>query len=120
MEAKVLNVYKVSSSHNVNVDDFKQGELEHANYYELSDEVEATDWKDAIQKYFNEFLCFDFNIEYSYINEENNTLQYFNLVDINNIEASPRQINLWKEGKLKLYSNNTLVTVELMTKVKLV
>ena len=120
MEAKVLNVYKVSSSHNVNVDDFKQGELEHANYYELSDEVEATDWKDAIQKYFNEFLCFDFNIEYSYINEENNTLQYFNLVDINNIEASPRQISLWKEGNLKLYSNNTLVTVELMTKVKLV
>ena len=120
MEAKVLNVYKVSSSHDVNVDDFEQGELEHANYYELSDEVKATDWKDAIQKYFNEFLCFDFDIKHSYIDEENNTLQYSNLVDNDNIEVSPRQKDLWKEGKLKLYSNNTLVTVEQITKVKLV
>ena len=115
-----MKVYKVASQHNVYIDNFENGEERHVNSYMLSSEIEAENWKSAIQQYFNEFLCFDFDIEYSHKDEEENILHYSNLVDVDNTEATQRQISLWKENKLTLYANHSMLTVEQLIEEELV
>ena len=111
MKTKELNTYKVSSSHDVYADSYENGEGDFVNNYYLSSEIEATNWRDAIKKYFNDYLYFDVDFDYSYIDDDSNTFHYFNLVNDENMEANEREIEQWKENKLTLYSNHTEITV---------
>ena len=120
MKTKELNTYKVTSLHDVSIDSYTEGETGYVNFYELSSEIKAESWKDAIKKYFNEHLCFNFDIEHSYIDEDANNLHYSNLVNADNIEASESEIKAWKENKLTLYSNNTFTTVEQIITIDLI
>ena len=120
MKTKKLNTYKVTSLHEVSIDSYTEGETGYVNFYELSSEIKAESWKDAIKKYFNEYLCFKFDIEHSYIDEDANNLQYSNLVNSDNMEASENEIKIWKENKLTLYSNNTIITVGQIIKIDLI
>ena len=120
MRAPKQNSYKVTSTHDVYIDSFEDGEEEQVNYYELSSEIKAKDWKDAIKKYFSDYLYFEICLERGYIDEETNTFQYSNLVDADNIEASEDEVKQWKENKLTLYSNNTVITVEQIIKIDLI
>ena len=120
METKKLNTYKVTSLHDVYIDSFKDGELGCVNYYKLSSEIMAEDWREAIKKYFSDYLFFSISIECGYVDEESNTFQYSNLVNEDNMEANEDEIKRWKQNKLTLYSNNTVTTVEQIIKIDLI
>ena len=119
MKTNELNTYKITSLHDVYIDSFKNGEEKHVNYYKLTDEIEAYNWKDAIRKYFSEYLYFKISLKYGCIDEETNTFHYSNLVNVDNIEASEYEIKQWKENKLTLYANNTTVTIQQIIKTNL-
>lgn len=119
METNLIK-YKVTSQHHVHIDDYEQGEGKNVNNYEVTSDIEATSWQDAIQAHFNRTLHFKFNIDNSYIDEDSNNLQYSNLVDADNAEATEGEFEEWKQGKKTLYVNNTIVTVEQLIEVKLV
>jgi len=119
MKTKELNTYKVTSIHDVYVDSFENGEENFTNGYELSSEIDAANWQDAIKKYFNDYLFFKIDLAYGYIDDENNTFHYSNLVNVDDIEASEDELKKWKENKLTLYSNNTVITVDQIIKINL-
>ena len=119
-KTKKLNTYKVTSTHDIYIDSYTKGETKHVNYDQLSSEIKAESWKDAIKKYFSEYLFFEMSFKYGYIDKENNAFYYSNLVNVDNIEASEYEIKQWKENKLTLYSNNTVITVEQIIKIDLI
>lgn len=119
MKTEKLNTYKVTSRHDVYIDNFVNGEESYVNSYKLSSEVDAINWKDAIKKYFEDYLFYTIDLARGYIDDDNNTFHYSNLVNVDNIEASESELKQWKENKLTLYSNNTTITVNQLINVNL-
>jgi hypothetical protein len=117
--------YYIESTHDVYVDTYKEGEGSYCNAYNHQAMIEAENQREAIQKYFEKELYFDFNFEYASIDheegisEKTNTLHYSNLVDENNAEASKSEIEAWKSEKVTLYSNNTFLTIFELTEVQI-
>lgn len=119
MKTEKLNTYKVTSRHDVYIDNFVNGEESYVNSYKLSSEVDAINWKDAIKKYFEDYLFYTIDLARGYIDNDNNTFHYSNLVNADNIEADENELKQWRENKLTLYSNNTVVTVVQLINVNL-
>ena len=120
-----MKKYYIESTHEIYVDDYNYGEGKHCNSYTQSAYIGAESPKEAIEKYFEKELYLSFDIKHACIdheegiNESENTLHYSNLVDDDNNEASEVDIKEWKKGKLKLYSNNTFLTINQLTEVKI-
>lgn len=115
-----MKTFKIITTHDVYIDDFKEGEGEHVNCYDIESTVKAETVKEAIQKHYEEHLGFSFKFEYcGYDEEDKNKIEYSNLVDDENIEANKVEKKLWEKGKKTLYANNTtcrayeLVSIEL-------
>ena len=107
-----MKTFKICSAHDVYIDDYEQGELDRVNGYTVTNEVEANDVWEAIEKYFETTLYYNFKKEYASKSDEvENELHYSVLVDVENLEASEKQIEDWKQNKQKLYSNNITITV---------
>jgi hypothetical protein len=112
------NKYYIDSSHFVFIDDYKQGEIEYTNSYSLNAFIEAENVTEAIKKYFNTVLYFSFDIKNKHIDEQGD-LHYSNLVNNENEEATHEQIELWKQGKETLYSNNTYLSIHQLNKISI-
>ena len=110
-----MEKYKITSFHDVVVDDYENGEGETANFYVLDKIINANTPFEAVKQYFEDFLYFGFNVGNAIV--EQTDLFYSVLVDEDNSEASIEQQNLWKDGKLKLYANNIRVMCEKLTLV---
>ena len=107
-----MKTFKICSAHDVYIDDYAQGELDRVNGYTVTNEVEANDAWEAIEKYFETTLYYDFKKDNASKSDEvENELHYSVLVDVENLEASEKQIEDWKQNKQKLYSNNITITV---------
>ena len=107
-----MKTFKIHSAHDVYIDDYEQGELDRVNGYTVTNEVEANDVWEAIEKYFETTLYYDFKKDNASKSDEvENELHYSVLVDVENFEASENQIEKWKQGKEKLYSSNITITV---------
>ena len=107
-----MKTFKIRSAHDIYIDDYEQGELDRVNGYTVTNEVEANDVWEAIEKYFETTLYYDFKKDNSSKSDEvENELHYSVLVDVENLEASENQIEKWKQGEEKLYSNNITITV---------
>jgi len=104
-----MKTFKLTSTHDVYKDDFINGEIENINFYVLSSEIKAENQKQAVEKYFHDFLVYAFELKYAQICEDGNTVYYCTLVDIKNTEATEADTNLWKNQKLTLYANNISV-----------
>jgi len=112
--------FKITTYHDVLIDDFNDGETDYVNGYTISYEVKAETPKEAIEKYYKEVLGFSFNFDYCEKGEENkNTIFYSNLVDDDNFEATEREKSLWEKGKKTLYANNTTCIVEEIVSVEI-
>ena len=120
-----MRTFSITSIHDVYVDDYNQGELEHVNWYKLQEIVSANDTKEAIQKYFNDYLFYDFDIDHAYIphiedeSENKNVLHYSVLVDVESCQASSYDVVSWKEGRLKLFSNNINIIIQELIEVEI-
>ena len=107
-----MKTFKIRSAHDIYIDNYGQGELDRVNGYTLTNEVEANDVWEAIEKYFETTLYYDFKKDNASKSDEvENELHYSVLVDVENLEASENQIEKWKQGKEKLYSSNITITV---------
>ena len=107
-----MKTFKIRSAHDIYIDDYEHGELDRVNGYTLTNEVEANDVWEAIEKYFETTLYYDFKKDNASKSDEvENELHYSVLVDVENLEASENQIEKWKQGKEELYSSNITITV---------
>ena len=107
-----MKTFKIRSAHDIYIDDYEQGELDRVNGYTVTNEVEANDVWEAIEKYFETTLYYDFKKDNASKSDEvENELHYSVLVDVENLEASENQIEKWKQGKEKLYSSNITIAV---------
>lgn len=97
------------------VDNYNNGELEKIHSYKLDAQIEAKSPLAAVQKYFADVLFFSFDIDKAGT-EEADAIHYSNLVDEDNSEANKNDIKLWEEGKVVLYSNNSITEVSEIVK----
>ena len=104
----------------VYVDSYEHGELEHVNAFSFDkvefEVVDKDDIETALDKYFNN-LGYDFN----YTDDgwiEPNIYSYHVLVDADNCEADSKEIELWKQDKMKLYSSLITVSIDVVSEFK--
>lgn len=106
-----MNTYIIKTSHEIEKDSYTDGLLNYVNSYNLKHEIKANNAREAIQKYFDEYLYYTFDFKSAYIlheeekGEATNILFYDVLVDEENDQATENQIELWKKDKLTLYNN---------------
>jgi hypothetical protein len=101
-----MKKYLIKSSHNVYVDDYTEGELDWVNCYTLEACITAPNIQSAIQEYIENHLYYKFDYRGFYEDDESTNEGHYNvLVDEANEEANEYEIELWKAGKRKLYSN---------------
>ena len=114
------NKYYIASTHCIYEDDYNEGEEENVNYYTLKAIVIAENAKQAISKYFENTLSYSFSFENAMIDEEKtNILFYSNLVDEDNAEANKAEIEAWKQGNKKLYSDNARIEINILNAIDL-
>lgn len=111
--------YMVKSLHEVFVDDYKEGEGEHANAYELSDEVQAESPKQAINKYLQDCLGYNLDFNNCEVNpDDKSNVQTSCLVNNDNIQPTNSEVKQWEAGNVELYSNHIDMFVYEVTEVK--
>lgn len=115
-----MKTYQVSTSHTIFKDDFNDGEGEQVNSFELSANIKAETPEKAIEEYFGKTLYYHLDMTKTQKDEEKeNVLYYSLLVDEDNTEAFEGDIELWKEGQKKLFSNNIRLEIEELVSVKI-
>ncbi len=102
----------IETLHSVYVDSFEDGEQENVNYYKLNGFISAGTTKQAIEKYFENVLFYNFKFEDCDIYD--GFLNYSVLVDVENSEATKSDIELWKKGEKTLYSNNISLSISIL------
>ena len=112
-----MKTFKIESEHNVYIDSFTEGEGVAVNSYNISEEIKATNVKEAIEKYFQSVLFYGFDFSLSGV--EQGYLYYTVLVDEDDIEASKNQIELWKKDEVTLYANNISIVAYELTPIDL-
>lgn len=108
---------KIVSSHSIHVDSYEDGEGNYINGYLLESTIKANTVKEAIQKYFDDNLYYQFDFKYAQMDE--NGLHWSALVDSENNEILTTDVayKQWQKGEKILYSNNILLNVYEVTEV---
>lgn len=101
--------YLIKSYHEIYVDDYNEGELDHVNGYNMTAFIKAPDVGSAIQQYIENCLYYKFNSNYLDTSGDDISCYYDVLVDDEGIEATEADRELWKNGELKLYNNQILI-----------
>ena len=115
-----MNEYLIRSYHSINEDSYNDGELDYVNGYELSSFIKADNPPNAIQQYIENKLYYKFNSRAFWEDDEQDHIGYYNvLVDEDNGEATDSEYELWKKGKIKLYTDNIRIEVYMITPVVL-
>ena len=114
-----MKTFKITSYHEVYIDSFKEGELNHVNHYSLNANIQSETLREAIESYFENELYYSFNFEESEIDEDKKFIQWNVLVDNENSEVNDTDsvFAQWKKGKKTLYVNNISVCAELVTEL---
>jgi len=102
-----MKEYLIKSSHHIYVDNYNDGELEWVNCYNMDDFITAPNVQSAIQKYIEHCLNYKFDSKGFWEDDELMNVGHYNvLVNAAHQEANEHEIELWKAGKIILYSNN--------------
>ena len=118
-----MKTYNIKTRHDIYIDNYKEGQGEHANFFDMEDKIIAETPRQAIEKYFEDILYYSFSFENANIaheedeDEPKNTLNYSVLVNEDNSEANEMQKKEWKKNKIKLYSNNIHLTITQLIEV---
>ena len=121
-----MKTYKINTEHIIYVDSYEQGELNQVNAYSLDKEIKAESPKQAIEKYFKDFLYYSFSWAGAVLpheeeeTEEKNILHYSVLVDEENCEASETEVNDWKQEEKVLYHNDIFLTIHELKEVEII
>lgn len=109
--------YKITTFHDVYVDEYENGEGEHRNFYVMDKIIHADSPINAVKKYFDDVLYYQFSVGNAIV--EQSDLFYSVLVNKDNEEASLNEQADWKGGKLELYANNIRLLCEELVTVKI-
>ena len=105
-----MNQYKVTSIHDVYEDDYNDGELDRVSGWAGSKTIlDAANPRQALKIYVEKYLHMDY-VEEHYI-FENGQAFTSRLVDVECFVANENEKELWKRGKMKLYSENIMFQV---------
>lgn len=118
----IMNNYKISSFHEVNINSYEEGELNHINNYSVDAEIKADSVDEAVQKYFAEILFYDFDSKMFGFSEDNKILYCSYLVDEDNNEVHVNSVlyERFKRSEIDLYNNNVSLTVEELKQVEII
>ena len=115
---KNLNSYYITSTHDIYIDNYTEGEGKRVNSYDLNAIVKAENVKEAIAKYFKNELYLSYDEEYIDDSLDDGNFFYSNLVDSENLEATKEEIELWKKNEKVLYSNNSSLKIYQLVKIE--
>jgi hypothetical protein len=108
---KTYKTYLIKSSHDIVVDDYKEGHKEAVTFYTMKDEVTAETPMQAVLEYFEETLGFDI-LEGDLCLDCDNCFACTDvLVNFDDYKPSKAQIKEWEQGKTALYNNHCVIEV---------
>jgi hypothetical protein len=107
-----MRTFKVTTSHNVFIDDYENGEGKQVNFYQQTSEQNAESVKTAIENHFKNVIYLPFNFNETDTNEDKTVMYWNALVDENNEQPHEGDIERWKKGTRDLYSNNIDIEVK--------
>ena len=100
---KGIIMIKVKMIVDVYEDDYNEGEIRHANYWEENHEFNHDDLDLAISDAMDKSY---YSYNKKYLDNDDGVLRYSVMVDEDNCEASQSEIEEWKLGNKTLYSAN--------------
>jgi hypothetical protein len=108
-----MRQFKITTGHSVYEDDFNEGELDFKTQYSESKTVTAENPVAALKQFYSEVFgkTLEDWVLYEVNSEDDDRLYDSWLVDEDCCTASPYEIEQWKEGKHKLYSNNVTISI---------
>ena len=106
-----MKTYQIKSYHHINIDSYTEGELDCVNYYMLESSIRAESPREALEKYFDIELNYSFNYDDGEIYDTNDYFEYSVLVNHDNEEATPAEVEKWKDEKIILYINSISLKV---------
>lgn len=113
-----MKTYSIVSIHEVFEDNFENGEGKHINTYDLNEVIKADNVQDAINKYLEYTVFTELQFKDLEISDCGNFLNTERLVDIKSEDATNKEIESWKQGKIKLFNEiihlNALEVFELV------
>ena len=105
-------MYLIKTNFDVYEDNYNEGEGKFVTAWSHQSEHKAIE--SALQQHFEQVgLSYDVN----YIYEDDGMRHYFWTVDDDCIEATEKQIEQWKRGEIKLYSQNANINVYKLEKL---
>lgn len=111
-----MKKYLITSDHVVHIDDYEQGELDMVNSYSISEIIKAKNVMEAVDHYIQNVL--HYNLKSGLPNFESGFIRETRLVNVDNERPTNSEIEEWKMGLKTLYSNDYLIKVERVKKVK--
>ena len=109
--------YFVKSSHDIFEDSYENGEGKQVNSYRMEAHILGDSPIEALERYSSRILGYELDAED--IDHENTGIFYANfLVDKDNLQASPEQVEKWKKGEIMLYSD--VINFEIFELIKII
>lgn len=119
-----MKKYLIQNNVEVYKDDYEKGEGDCVNSWDDKQEIIAATPIEAVEKYFAEKLYYSFdaaNADFGHeFDEAENLVQYSNMVDQDNSEATAKDLEEFKEGKKQLYSAHSRLFVYELSPVSFV
>lgn len=106
--------FYITSFHDIYEDDFNEGEGKHVNTFDLKGNIKAENPIEAVKTYIQEVAGYDVSDDATIdVHDERPNVAFWGAtVDNDNVQASESEIERWKEGKMKLYSDHMEITVQ--------
>jgi hypothetical protein len=112
-----MKKFKVTTEHTVYIDSYTEGEGKQVNLYDLQSTQRTETPREAIQNHFNNTVFLPFDFDKAEISEDKALIFWSYLVDEENGEPYPHDLEEWKQGKKELYSNNIIISIEEITPI---
>lgn len=108
--------FYIRASVDVYIDDFNEGEGEHANHWDANSIIKGETPMEAIKTFFEKIIYFSFEEENAHIEAELNgvnVLQYSNYVDEDNneLEADGKEMAEFAQGKRTVFVANSYIEI---------
>lgn len=107
-----MKTYKITTEHNVFIDNYENGEGKSVNFYILKSECKALTVQDAILNHFKNTVYLPFDFKHADIDKDQNVIFYSHIVNVDNEKPTETEVEKWKKEQIELFSNNIIITAQ--------